>query len=532
MKTIIYTSIYSNLWKTEYGGRPSRGMHYKQSLLNILNLSADKYVCFTSYDEINDLRDWFYVSNNVNETLLEIVPFDLKNTKYFDLIKKLKNIEEIKNGDRCFEIQYNKFFWLEYLTNIKDYDRVYWFDAGLSHSGIFPKKYSIGDGQNKYYKFSLFNSDYLKYLNNLTNENIVLVAKSNFGPFYWSRTLPNKYYVNYDNSVHIIGGFFGGKIQSMIDFKLKFELLLIELLENEIELHHEELLMSCIYQNNKNVFTLLRFDDWYDRNIPNKYPQNTSYFYNIFEIKISLKTCVATLCIERNENQYRYINTSKNLLKTYLTHTNFDILLLTNKPNEFSEYKDGRVIIVDYNETFIEPILSGGFFNMHLKRLPIKLCSDMNYDIIYYHDCDCFIVGWDNNSFITKCHQDFDVAFVSHANPQLGDLRKNYQHFQHKIDTEFSELYYDELDLSPNPAETRVLFKNNEKLKKFISFWDIISSKNQNYNTYHDGVYFGTSAIYANMKMIGVTPNDCFSQYCRISHGDKILNYFGIDVTV
>jgi hypothetical protein len=104
----------------------------------------------------------------------------------------------------------------------------------------------------------------------------------------------------------------------------------------------------------------------------------------------------------------------------------------------------------------------------------------------------------------------------------------SYQHFQNKIDTEYEGLYYDELDMSPNPAETHVLIKNNEKLEKFLEFWDKVSKNNKhNLPTYHDGVYFGTSGIYAKMNMIGMTHESKFIDYCRISHGDNTLNFFG-----
>ena len=39
MKTLLITSIYSDLWGTEFGGRPSRDYHYRASLLsNMTNL--------------------------------------------------------------------------------------------------------------------------------------------------------------------------------------------------------------------------------------------------------------------------------------------------------------------------------------------------------------------------------------------------------------------------------------------------------------------------------------------------------------
>jgi hypothetical protein len=84
------------------------------------------------------------------------------------------------------------------------------------------------------------------------------------------------------------------------------------------------------------------------------------------------------------------------------------------------------------------------------------------------------------------------------------------------------------MDLAPNPAETRVIFKNNEKLSSFLLFWDKISNNNKDYFTYHDGVYLGTSAIYAKMKMSSIVRNDAFSKHCFIHHADGILDCFGI----
>ena len=95
-RTLILTSIYSNLWGTEFGGRPSREYHYKVSLLNILNLSPDKVICYTSEDEINSLKQFFYNERGVSESLIEFIVFDLKNTRYFDKINSIKDLEFMK----------------------------------------------------------------------------------------------------------------------------------------------------------------------------------------------------------------------------------------------------------------------------------------------------------------------------------------------------------------------------------------------------------------------------------------------------
>lgn len=286
MKTLVYTSIYTNLWGTEFGGRPSREYHYKASLFNILNIKPSKVICFTSKEELENLENYFYKEKKVDQNLLEFKIFNLKETKYFDKIRSKKNIEMMKQNDRCFEIQYNKFFWLDIIPNIDEYDRVFWIDAGLSHTGLFPEKYSYGIGHDKYFLFNVFNEQFLNELITQTEEKIVIVGKDNTNEFYWSKSLPQQYYKNYDNSFHIIGGFFGGKPEKLFEYKNDFELLISEILEKENQNYMEELLMSCLYFNYPEKFNLWTFQDWYER--PEHKDKKIKYFYNLFE-NFSLK---------------------------------------------------------------------------------------------------------------------------------------------------------------------------------------------------------------------------------------------------
>jgi hypothetical protein len=282
MKTLFITCLYGKLWGTEFGGRPSREYHYRQSLLSVLKLNPTKCICFTSREEVDNLKNFFNVRHKIPTEQLEFIVFDLHNTKYFDKIRKLKDLEKIKQSDRCFEVQYNKFMWKHNLSEIKNYDRVYWFDAGLSHGGIFPEEYTRDKSHEGHYHVKLFTPNYLDHLNKLTEDKFLIVSKNNTGSFYWSQTLPQKYYREYDRSKHIIGGFFGGKPNKFLEVCERFENLLSQLLEQETQLYMEELIMSCMYFNDKEYFTLLEFDDWYKRE--NHTDPNIRYFYHTFII--------------------------------------------------------------------------------------------------------------------------------------------------------------------------------------------------------------------------------------------------------
>lgn len=240
-----------------------------------------------------------------------------------------------------------------------------------------------------------------------------------------------------------------------------------------------------------------------------------------------MKTVVTTTAIDLSGSLQRYLKPAHQLVDTYLEHTNFDIILLTNSTGSFSSIENDRVSIVDYNNFYDETIQSNKRFNMHIKRHAIRLGSQKEYDLVYHHDCDFFITGWDQESFLETVEQDYDVIFPNDSRPQLGGLRQNYKHFQEKIDLEFGDLYYDELDKAPNASETAIIFKNNSKLEVFLDFWDKVAEKNNDFFTYHCAVYFGTAAIHSKMNITHVTPNYKFSTYGRIHHNGRLLNYYG-----
>lgn len=244
-----------------------------------------------------------------------------------------------------------------------------------------------------------------------------------------------------------------------------------------------------------------------------------------------MKTLVVTTLFKIEQGVFkfeRYIEPCNKLIEGYLKYTDFDILILTNVPEVLAHVKDTRVKIVNYNENYSEPIQMKHRFNMHLKRLPIRIGSELDYDVIYHHDCDCYIEGWDQDSYNELLKWPHDVYFPTNSRPQLGLLRRSHQRFQDKIESEFGDLYREEFDNAPNCSETFVIFKNNDKLKKFLDFWDKIAERNDGQDTYHCAIYYGTSCIHAGMKFTHVTNRNKFTNYGRIDHHHRILSYYGV----
>ena len=286
MKIKFITSIYSDLHGTEFGGRPNRGTHYRYSLLSLLKMTDADFLCYTSDREINDLTKFFYEDNGVSSDKLKLEIFDIGNTKFKDLILQHKNIEEVKHSDRCVEVQYSKFHW--WWKEDKSYDYYYWIDAGLSHCGLIPDKYLTEVGPMRcYYESNLFNNTFLKNLIEDTGDKFILLGKEN-DRNYWSGTLDPKWYTTYDRSIHIIGGLFGGHRDKWDNIVNIFENYLEKLLTTEKITYHEEVIMTLMYFNHKELFERKHFDIWWFKGnapagVTDELFENNKSFYKMLE---------------------------------------------------------------------------------------------------------------------------------------------------------------------------------------------------------------------------------------------------------
>ena len=287
MSTKFITAIYSDLNGTELGGRPNRGAHYRYSLLSLLKMTNADFVCYTSDREIDSLRNFFYEQYKISDSQLKFVVFDINECKYKELINLRKNVDEIKRGDRCIEIQYSKFAW--WWNEDKSYDYYYWIDAGLSHCGLIPLKYLTekDHAMRRFYESTLFQNDFLKNLLLDTGDKFLILGKEN-DRNYWSGTVDQKWYKEYDRSIHIIGGLFGGHRDKWDNIVTLFENYTQSILTNDVGLPHEEQIMTLMYVNHKELFERKHFDIWWCRD---NAPQGTSdelfqrnkSFYKILE---------------------------------------------------------------------------------------------------------------------------------------------------------------------------------------------------------------------------------------------------------
>jgi len=253
-------------------------------LLSLLKMTQADFICYTSERELDDLKEFFYTTHGISEDRLKFVLFDLSNNEYAELINSVKNIEHIKRSDRCYEIQYSKFSWFK--NEDKSYDYYFWFDAGLSHTGLIPDRYLSAPGYRFYYEASLFNDKFLDNLIEYAGDKFVMVAKEN-SRNYWEGTVDPKFYTTYDNSLHVIGGFFGGKTELWDKVVKQFDDYVRLIIPEQKKLFYEEHYMSLMYQNHKDWFKTLNFDIWWHEDNHKEgtkefFEQNKS-FYKILE---------------------------------------------------------------------------------------------------------------------------------------------------------------------------------------------------------------------------------------------------------
>lgn len=256
------TCIYSDLYGSELGGRPHRLNHYRWSLLSLLKMSDADFVCYTSDREYDELVNFFHKENDIPENRLEIKTYNLNKTPYVELLSQYKDINKIKSGDRCLEIQYMKMKW--FLSENGEYDYYYWVDAGLSHCGLIPNKYLTLNGPHNrgYYESPLFNNVFLKNLIKYSEDKFVIIGKEN-DRNYWSGTVNPIHFNEFNRTIHIIGGLFGGKKELWGDLVDKFNDYLFTVTKSDNKCYHEEDILTLMYRNHEKSFKMLYFETWW-----------------------------------------------------------------------------------------------------------------------------------------------------------------------------------------------------------------------------------------------------------------------------
>jgi hypothetical protein len=277
-KTLFVTCFYNGLDNTILGGRVGRLWHYFYGIQTIINIGCEVVVYTSEQDKIhldNAIKQSKYPKN------VRVIIYDLFTHPYHEYFQKLMNGTKT---DRCNEIMHGKTLWMSNHIN-ESYDYIYWIDCGLSHGGLFPKRFRDGDGFNDYFSCNLFNNKMVKNLNRINDKIVILYGDQTYHIF---ESAPNSLFFkekSRDENCHIVGGMFGGHVDLVKKFCEDYENLMIEMKEYNC-LEPEEKLLTVLYFRNKEMFHTLKFTTWHheevDLGICCNHPNDT-YFYKIYE---------------------------------------------------------------------------------------------------------------------------------------------------------------------------------------------------------------------------------------------------------
>lgn len=184
-----------------------------------------------------------------------------------------------------------------------------------------------------------------------------------------------------------------------------------------------------------------------------------------------------------------YTTFANRLINDVLTKTPYDILVTTNKPNDFNnkQKSESRRVTVRHDELTNHKIFVNAF-NQLLKCLAIKNI-DKKYDWVLYLDCDA---GFTTNLDITNLESKLD--FWESKGYDMLALRTDllYDEVEQKyletkdLDTSAPPIFNGKFKLyglhpewrgAKLPSEHLLLIKNNDKLEKMANIFEAFCTK-------------------------------------------------------
>lgn len=287
MKNKIVTGFYTD--KSCHGfpffGHPDKAREdrYFHSL-RVLNNMNTEIVCYCNEQQFNQISDYInsFKLDNVN-----LKVSNLADSKYSTRLKFLK--EKTDKFNSYHEIDWNKIFLLEKELDWT-YDYIFWIDVGLSHHGLFPKRFNPNGDKitgmsydyNTYSFTNIFNEGLINGLTSFLQESLISI--NNDRPFH--STQKTNEILNDDigyNGV-TVGGILGGHISKLHWFTSKFDDLAEISLSKDYILNHEAII-GYIKEKYPSNFKNYNFQTWYHEDFPGLGDsiKNITHFAHFFD---------------------------------------------------------------------------------------------------------------------------------------------------------------------------------------------------------------------------------------------------------
>jgi hypothetical protein len=284
------TCIYDDLYDTEFGGRPdSIWRRYYFGLESFCKVMAP-IVVFTWEKNVEKVENYFcsVLGEERFNKQMKVLPFNLQESPYYDLIKSIKTTEQGVGNSRSYDLMAARYLFLKTAIQKNYFNSKYFFlaDAGLSHCALFPSKYlTVKEGEKQYTECSLFTPKIVTESIKRCKDTILFIKHNGLG--HW---LPPEY-VNQDvikpeKLWYIIGGYFGGVADKVDEF--------CSIMLNEFEYHIktnkllflDEQLATMHMSYNYEKYVYEEFNSWYHEDSGDwvkEFIIGKKKFYEIFE---------------------------------------------------------------------------------------------------------------------------------------------------------------------------------------------------------------------------------------------------------
>lgn len=284
------TCIYDDLFGTEFGGRQHIAWRrYYYGLESATKLNAP-IVIFAWPHEVDKVETHFksFLGENRYNSQIKVIPFDLRESPLYAPIKSIKTYEQGYINDRSYDLMLAKFLFVQHVidNNYFNSDYIFWMDAGLSHSALFPNKHlSCETGEKRYTECTLFTPAVVAASIKKCNNNLLFIQSNSIG--HWMP--PDIINLNTRNELnmwYIIGGYFGGQKDKLRIFsKTMIDDFLRYIKENKMLLLDEQV-MTIHMSFNKDNYFYETFDVWGHEDSgewAQPFIQGKKCFHNIFE---------------------------------------------------------------------------------------------------------------------------------------------------------------------------------------------------------------------------------------------------------
>jgi hypothetical protein len=248
---------------------------------------------------------------------------------------------------------------------------------------------------------------------------------------------------------------------------------------------------------------------------------------------MSQEVTLTSAAISLGSIKKSYIKWGVNFLKHSLNNTPYNIVLLTNKVESFSEFQNNaRVKLVDVGDKYILKSERTKSIWMHIKLHAINEAL-MSFDskFIIYCDVDTF----PNSNFDSETVKNFFNhesmkavdCFFCRIGKATGD--KNWDPVVKPLNWTPSRY--------PIPMETNLVFRVSDKLNKFIETWKKIEKLTpKSHTTFRIGYPIAISMQEANMTFFAYDQRrkwgiENYTDFWNLHNLGFVCNFFGSPVT-